>query len=114
MVQENGATKHVAEKVCEELRGHLARIESPEENAIEHLLIKTGRYKGYFIDGSDETSESTWMFSNGRRMVWFNWSKGQPDDRGKAAQVMEIYKKNGLWNDGLCGWRKGLIVEWDE
>jgi len=112
-VQESGAPKCIAAQICRQMGGHLARIESADENAFVQSLIQSGQRHGYLIDGSDARVEGEWRFGDGGKMTWFNWTANQPDDAGQSEHALEIFK-DGQWNDIRKGWRYGYVIEWDE
>ncbi len=108
-------TWHVAKRLCEETGGHLARIESKEENEFIKKLIENGKHGFYWIDGSDEAVEGIWVFSDGRKVTYTNWNRSQPGviRGGVPNHSMCIRKENGLWHDDRNGERKGFVCEWD-
>jgi hypothetical protein len=114
VVQETTTTVHLAKEHSEQLGGYLARIESAEENAFVHQLISAGQGQAYIIDGTDESTEGVWIFSNGEAMRWDNWQPGEPRNHQGQEHSLEIKRADGSWNDGACGFRRGFVVEWDQ
>ncbi len=108
---DQSVTWHVAKRLCEAMGGHLARIESKEENAFIKKLVENGKHRYYSIDGSDEAVEGVWVFSDGRKVTYTNWDKAQPDVF--IEHSMLIRKGNGLWHDGYNSHRIGFVCEWD-
>ena len=107
-------TWHVARRECEELGGHLARIESLSEN---RLLWQRwgGPGTNWNVDGSDELQEGSWIFGNGEPLTFTNWQSEQPDDgRGSNGEhCYAVYPPEGKWIDHHTGVRIISICEWD-
>ena len=86
-----------AKDLCESYGGHLVRITSAgENNAVKGLAAKVGTC---WIDGSDAQSEGVWKFSNGEKMTYFNWGKGEPNNDGNQ-DCLRIYV-SGEWDDSF-------------
>ena len=104
-------THQAALNYCAENGGHLARIESKDEQAfIERLL--SGSNESYWIDGSDEAREGRWMFSNGTPMSYFNWHPGEPTGPQGIEDFLVVWNKN-MWNDASAKSFQSFICEWD-
>ena len=74
----------------------------------------------WWLDGTDELQEGSWIFSNGERLTFTNWEPGQPDNGSEVAStVFAICPPNGKWHDTYCGHplrfylRMGLPVDTD-
>jgi hypothetical protein len=107
-------TWHVARRECEELGGHLARVESLSEN---RFLWQRwgGPGTNWNVDGSDELQEGSWIFGNGEPLTFTNWQSDQPDD-GRGSLGEHCYAVNppeGKWIDHHTGVRIISICEWD-
>lgn len=86
-----------AKDLCESYGGHLARITSAgENNVVKGLVAKVGTC---WIDGSDAQNEGAWKFSNGEKMSYFNWAKGEPNNDGNQ-DYLRIYD-SGEWDDSF-------------
>ena len=72
-------TWHVASRECAELGGHLARVESLSENRFLWQLSGR-RTMDWWVDGTDELQEGSWIFGNGEPLTFTNWESGQPDN----------------------------------
>ena len=108
-------THQAALNYCAENGGHLARIESKDEQAfIERLL--SGSNESYWIDGRDEAREGRWMFSNGTPMSYFNWHPGEPNNNQGIEDFLMVYasRSKNVWNDADGASSNPLICEWDE
>ncbi|MDO5784599.1 MAG: S-layer homology domain-containing protein [Eubacteriales bacterium] len=120
-----------AKKYCEEQGGHLATITSAEENEIVTRLVKGGTKAQYWLGGTDEAKEGTWVWVTGE--PWTFWG---PKVTFNNFQNNEHYlqmerhhwgntSKCGVWNDiNYQNWIKGeesffstsnigLILEFD-
>jgi len=114
-------TWHLARRQCEALGGHLARIETAEEQQFVASLISVGRRKKYWLDGSDEVVEGRWVFGNGKELTYTNWDTNEPNNQSGLQHCLQIYRGrnregrnwHGLWDDDNAGSRKGFVCEWD-
>jgi hypothetical protein len=106
-------TWHRALWTCEQLGGHLVRIESPEEQQFIHSLIGKESHGGiHWTDLSDEVVEGDWRYSDGRKALFTAWARGQPS--GGAQHHATIgWAKSGLWDDNWAGVRLRFICEWE-
>lgn len=104
-----------AEEYCETLGGHLAVIESAEENqAVYKWLTGLGEKNGSL--GMREVS-GKWVDVWGNELKYLNWASGEPNDAGGNEDVIHYYHKytDGKWNDYRWG-MEGLysfICEWE-
>jgi len=107
-------TKRVAIRYCESLGGHLARIESREEQMFVARLLQQGSHAEYWIDGSDDETEANWMLSDGTKVSpKLAWVPDQPNNRDDSQNELAMEKANGLLNDWWGGARLGVVCEWD-
>jgi hypothetical protein len=107
-------TWHMARDYSESLGGHLARIESREELEFVIALKKNVKATGFFwIDGSDETTENDWRFSDGRQMSFTAWKPGEPND-GFNGEHHLVLDDSMLFRDGQARSRFHFIIEWDK
>ncbi len=129
-----------AESDCEFEGGHLATINSGDEQAfIMDLIEDTGRKYNFWLGGTDEGHEGTWTWITGEPWGYTNWRVNQPDngvigkerDQNYLAICMvseEDTGRYGKWwdnsNDGVsmnyvqAPYYKdtryyGYIIEWD-
>ena len=66
---------------CAALGGHLVTI----NNAAEDKFVYTNLYlanPGALLGATDEGHEGTWSWTNGEKMEYTNWSKGEPNNCG--------------------------------
>ncbi|KAJ8316663.1 hypothetical protein KUTeg_005782 [Tegillarca granosa] len=107
----NTATWYDAERACFIRGGHLAIVESKQEDL---FLINevTKKKTNFWLDGTDEKVEGRWIWSSIQQGVSYtNWDKldGEPD--GKTGQnCLGIYKSSKgnyyKWYDLKCSPRK--------
>ena len=108
-------TWHVARAHCESLGGHLARIESREEQAFVGSLLKRSALKSFsWIDGTDEQTEGDWLFSTGKPFAYKNWLKSQPEG-GEAEHSLAIENTgSNAWHDVQSTKRFPFVCEWGD
>lgn len=87
-----------ANKDAEKRGGHLATITSPEE--LEALKMEIGKlpHQRTWLGGTDEKTEGIWEWVTSEIWKFTNWSSGEPNDKRKNEDHLEIYS-NFLWND---------------
>ncbi|XP_068564068.1 lactose-binding lectin l-2-like [Cebidichthys violaceus] len=94
-----------AELFCVSQGANLVSIHSLEEQKFTKALIKNfdhveGRT---WIGLSDIHKESRWMWSDGCRVNFVFWNRGEPSNyRGLEHCVHNNYDKERKWNDGQC------------
>ena len=103
------------EDYCEERGGHLAVINSEEENyAIYSYLLEKDRDHTFF-GFTDRGDEGDWEWVDGSPVTYTNWASGQPNNKGGGEDYAQFNGKNsGSWNDARFGsesWR--FLCEWD-
>jgi hypothetical protein len=105
---EDQATWHVAKKLCEEMGGHLATIESDSEN--QALLDLCGTSKAEpWIGATDELQEGVWRWVNGAPFTL----KIHQDNRADIQHYLLFHPVLGTWDDGDGGARHSFICEWE-
>ncbi|MBL0317035.1 MAG: HYR domain-containing protein, partial [Flavobacteriales bacterium] len=90
------------------LGGHLATISSSGENS---YLAGIGTH---YIGLNDQTTEGTWVWSNGEPVTYTNWNAGEPNNSGN--QDYAVINYSGLFWDDQGTTTTGLlryIVEFD-
>ncbi len=103
------------EDFCRKIGGHLAVIESEEENKeVYQYLLKNDR-DHTFIGFTDQEEEGIWEWVDYSDVLYTNWSAGQPNNKkGKENYAQYDGKKGGTWNDaefGAQSWR--FLCEWE-
>ena len=90
------------------LGGHLASIQSKEENDLVQDLAKQNSDPLLtWIGGTDEQKEGVWKWTTGEPWAYINWSASEPNNNSWGAGMTEnylaIYKADGTWNDNFSG-----------
>ena len=108
--------KH-AKEICESRGGHLAVINSSEENeALANIASSLSNY--VWIGGTDEDSEGNWHWINGDDFSYTNWYSGEPNnyaEGGGSENYMGLLGRTGQWNDAANDnpYISGFICEYD-
>lgn len=128
-VLEEGKTWTEAKEYCESVGGHLAIVETEEEQVFLEGILKEKNL--YWIGLSREKEE--WLWVNGEPLMYAKWAGGGPDNFTGEETCAAMYNypnpKNGNtnpgeWNDtqedGECKGEEffgkdnmGFLCEWD-
>lgn len=108
------------EQWCEERGGHLAVINSEEENEFIYQYVLDSGLKLAFFGYTDEKEEGVWEWVYGES-DYTNWAEGQPNNGAnnkshKGENYAEFYRKNsdGTWNDAIFAVNTHrFICEWE-
>lgn len=106
LIREN-VSWHKAKNLCEQMGGHLACLETPQESAfVADLLKKSGT--DAWIGCSDEEGE--WKWINGKPATL----PGAGLDNLRSVEH-HIHWAAGVsrWNDNAAGARMGCVCEWE-
>jgi hypothetical protein len=106
---EDTATWHVAKKRCEEMGGHLATIETPEEEAFVLSLMDTIPVP-FWLGATDEESEGDWRWIDGAVV---KLSHPVLDNDRNAEHCLYASKNAGGFSDVLSGLRFAYLVEFN-
>jgi len=101
---------HEAKKRCEAAGGHLACVESKQEN---DFLTRIAKGRLCFLGGTDSGAEGDWRWINGKSLTFTNWGPNEPNNAHGGEHYVCIVSK-GLWNDREAAHRgiRGYICEW--
>lgn len=101
---------HEAKKRCEAAGGHLACVESKQEN---DFLTRIAKGRLCFLGGTDSGAEGDWRWINGKSLTFTNWGPNEPNNAHGGEHYLAIVSK-GQWNDREAAHRviKGYICEW--
>ena len=88
-------------------RGHLAEIETIAEDYFlrAQLLDRFGQQHNFWIGGTDNHTEGTWVWKSGKSMTYTDWGKGEPNSwngRDEDCIDMSGYTLDYAWSDGSC------------
>ena len=112
---------HEAKKRCEELGGHLACVETKEEN---DFLTKLSDGKSVWLGATDEVKEGEWLWVTGQNLAFTGWREGEPNNRhGQHHYLLtncrfatEAAGRPGEWGDLFdhgAGLVHGFVCEWE-
>ena len=109
-----------AETYCESLGGHLAVIESKDEDKNVYSFLRSLGEMNAFL-GVKKNTDGIWTNVYGNvldKNSYTNWGSDEPNNEGGCEDVLQYYEAypNGEWNDLYWG-KQGIysfICEWDE
>ncbi|HEX4132962.1 MAG TPA: SUMF1/EgtB/PvdO family nonheme iron enzyme [Pirellulales bacterium] len=109
---------HEAQANCVALGGHLAVVNSADENQFIADLMKSGGVNEAWLGATDEKKEGRWIWVDGTAMQYSNWDKGQPNNSvgGRPEHYLAISNAtSGKWWDYPAdNYRKpGFVCQWD-
>lgn len=119
--EENLSSFMGCEQFCEEMGGHLAVIDSAEENEFLYNYVQDSGLTLAFFGYTDQDAEGHWSWVNGSGSSYTNWASGQPNNGSKnknagAENYAEFFKDtaDGTWNDAIFGKNTyRFICEWE-
>ncbi|MDO4562716.1 MAG: lectin-like protein [Clostridia bacterium] len=89
-----------ANDYCKNLGGHLATVNSSEENTFLQNFIQRGSKTGYWIGGTDAEQEGVWKWITGEPFNYTDWYNGNPNNTNGTEHYLELRKDYGnKWND---------------
>jgi hypothetical protein len=105
----DGAPWHVAKRICEEMGGHLATINSPRE---EEFLLKfcTTNNIPCWVGATDEVEEGKWIWVDG---TIADSKKFSLDNYSNAEHSLFFSQDIRTFADLYCGTRLSYVCEWD-
>ena len=101
------ASWHVAKRICEEMGGHLATLETPAEQQGVLELCKPVTYP-VWIGATDELEEDKWLWVTGKP-VEMNF---RHDNAYGAEHYLCYWPPSGNWDDNGSA-RNSFVCEWD-
>lgn len=115
---------HEAKRECERMGGHLAFIETPQENAFVTRLAAQAKLNVVWLGATDSTEEGTWLWDDEEAIRYTNWEQGQPNNVEKVEHYLVLLsQRNGMWWDypavpkNYPGFTKqgepGFVCEWE-
>ncbi|KAK7489928.1 hypothetical protein BaRGS_00018793 [Batillaria attramentaria] len=104
-----------AKQACVLKGGKLAEVECEGENEFLKQFARLDGTTAYYLGGSDEDDEGTFVWvSDNRAITFFDWSPRQPDNNGNNEDCLEIRVVspfNSQWNDIPCFIKNRYICE---
>lgn len=94
--------------------GHLATVNSQDEQKFLTAMVEKGEKNSYWI-GAETQDYQTWRWITGETFDYRNWSQNQPDNYGNIEDKAAIYSADGTWNDlnNEDRYGTGFIVEYE-
>ena len=104
-----------AKRLCEEMGGHLATCETPEEEAFVVALCRAPKTRfGCWIGASNENNQDKWVWVTGSEAVQAaNWHHDNQYNKVIAHGMSYWPETDGL-NDENLGARMGFVCEWEK
>lgn len=113
----NASSWEEVQQNCVERGGHLAIIDSAEENAFLHSYFLKYGYERCYFGLSDVAEEGNWTWIDGTsaKNRYSNWNKNEPNGDSVYEDYGEFWNKytDGTWNDCQFYESAGYICEWD-
>ncbi len=89
-----------ARAFCEALGGHMATLNTPEENEFVHSFMWNSGFTTAYFGLMDEERDRTWVWVTGEPVDYTNWDSGEPSYSTYERYGMYFYKHTtGTWND---------------
>ena len=102
-------TWHVAKQRCEEMGGHLATGETPQQLAFLSEFCQSSGVQVWI--GCSRESDDTWRWLNGDAA---NLPGASLDNVGDIEFHLHWNKDTKRWNDAPAGWKFSYACEWDK
>ncbi|KAL5008940.1 hypothetical protein ScPMuIL_014521 [Solemya velum] len=101
-----------AREYCENHHGMLVKIENHQENQMIWMQIRgkknTNSWIGMKIDHSVSPRLEYWIDQPGVQAMYTNFANGEPNNHNGNEDCVQIYRKNGKWNDQRCS----KVIKW--
>ncbi|XP_061112229.1 CD209 antigen-like protein E isoform X2 [Conger conger] len=102
---------------CAERGGHLAIIDTPEEQTFLWNQLVRGHWNAYWFGISDEKAEGDWFWVDGTKLVGGFWMDGEPNNHIDEDCGYMVKTRNpgilalGSWYDAPCSMHWPWICE---
>lgn len=100
-----------AKVFCESMGGHLATIESDDENGILHAVLLNGVNKYYWL-GGQKVEQNSWNWVTGTSVEYNNWDSGEPKDYSKYIRI-SVLRRGLKWKATSDEEHCAFVCEWD-
>jgi hypothetical protein len=106
----------VAEQRCLVVGGHLASVQSLQEDAFldgwpAQLGLAVGDGSGVWLGGSDAAVDGDFRWWDGSPLSFVGWAPNQPDDGAGSDCIEKRNDGNGLWYDRRCSDALAFVCE---
>ena len=95
-----------ASRRCATFGGGLAMVKTPEEQQEVHDIASHYQLSRFWLGASDQTIEGHWLWWDGTRLDYRNFSQRQPNNLGGNEDCLEMWisfrNGRGVWNDNPC------------
>lgn len=90
-----------AADLCRTLGGHMADVNSAEENRFLYEYLSSEGYDHVFLGGSDSQEDGVWKWESGEPFDYVNWAEGEPNNDLGGEEHLAMYHvlSDGSWND---------------
>lgn len=106
------ATWHVAQRMCEQMGGHLVTFETPQEQAFVVAACRTANQAAW-IGVSNELKIEEWQWVTGQRTTLDpSWAVDNAD-LDAFSRAFAYWPNTGNINDMNMGYHMGFVCEWD-
>ncbi|XP_029993628.1 galactose-specific lectin nattectin-like [Sphaeramia orbicularis] len=104
-----------AEKACMSVGGNLASIQNYGElSFIRRLIYRTLRsYRPAWIGLHDAVQERQFMWTDGSRVRYTCWDRGEPNNLYRREHCTEVYRSGIYWRDRPCYYYRPYICARD-
>ena len=100
---------------CQQMGGHLLRIDSQKEHNFVRALIEKHPRGNFWVDGSDLLEEGVWRYSNTEKMPYLNWALREPNgNRGENFAEMGAGVGRKMNDVAIHGRANYFICEWGQ
>lgn len=101
------ATWHIAKRICEEMGGHLAIVDTPEKRQFAATLCADDTT---WLGADDEVQEGVWRWTDGRIISDRSWMELESQE---INHFLCFQKNGGRWFDAFSEYRMPFLCEWD-
>ena len=101
-----------AKKKAEALEGHLASVKNAET---QEMVAALADGLCLWLGASDHEVEKLWKWTDGEKVSYSNWDKGEPNNSSRNEHHLGIWDK-AKWNDftDRSSSPVGYIVQWNQ
>lgn len=109
---DSGKSWRQARKTCQQSGGDLASILSMDEQTFIYLsLLKNVSVDAVWIGLNALDLSTGYQWSDGSPVKYLNWATNEPNDAGGEEDCVDIFLRNGKWNDDHCAYQLGYVCK---